>query len=183
MTDPDVTPRRCSATNRSGEPCGCPPLRDRDTCSAHSPTIPDEARFGSSERARAAGHAGGRPRVERPTDLMRRLVHEHVAAFISPLFEVAGLDVRLVNGEVVVTPRPGGRAEMTEQQIAVVKVCNQVMDRVDGRARQQVEVSGPDGGPVDVNADGEWDLNKLSSGELATLQEMAVRAQRREPPA
>ncbi len=182
MTD-DAKPaaRRCSATNRRGEPCGCPPLKGHETCSAHSPAIPDESRFGSAERARVAGQLGGRPRVERATDVARRLVAENVAVVLGPLFEALGHHVRVVDGEPVLVPRRAGRARMTAQQIAVVGVAEKLLDRVDGRARQQVELSGPAGGPIDLKTDSGWDMNKLSPDELAQLQDMAVRARPERP--
>lgn len=50
MATTDDKPR-CRGTNKAGEPCGCPPRKGTDYCSAHSPVSPGSARFGSPEQA------------------------------------------------------------------------------------------------------------------------------------
>jgi hypothetical protein len=94
--------RRCTGTNRAGEPCGAPPLHG-DCCSAHDRMRPDETRFGSHVQAQAAGRLGGRPRKPRATELARRRLEEKVVVELRR----QGYDVELVDGRARIVPGPG----------------------------------------------------------------------------
>lgn len=65
-------PRRsCKGTSkRTGQPCKAPALTDDDYCSAHSPNLPAEARFGSPEQAGTAARGVERkyPRLREVTE-------------------------------------------------------------------------------------------------------------------
>jgi hypothetical protein len=180
-----VTARRCSATTRAGEPCRAAPLKGRETCSAHDPLSPGSTRFGCPAQAREAGVQGGRPRVPRSTELQRRLVEEHAGAVVRPYFRALGLDVdedgnvtRLERGAIVVARDKEGNvhASDVEDLAAQITAAEHLLNRVYGKPRQQLEHTGPDGGPIEVKDAAGVDLRRLSDDDLKELEGLLRRA-------
>ena len=85
--------RRCKAKNKAGKPCKATPLKAKDFCSAHDPSLPDSARFGSHAQAKEAAKLAGRPPMPKPTDIARQLVERHVFAVLRPHFKALGLEL------------------------------------------------------------------------------------------
>jgi hypothetical protein len=187
MTD-TAAPRRCAATNRRGQPCNAPPMRDRDFCCSHDPIRPDETRFGSTEQAAAAAQLGGRPRIPRPREVAQRLVEENVAAVLRPHWLVLGYDVVAGEDGLVLARVPGGGAKLTaswqgevsvsphDDLMTMVTASERLLDRVYGKPRQALEHTGAGGGPIDVR-DGRSDLRKLSTAELDALEVLLEKAE------
>jgi hypothetical protein len=148
--------KRCTGTSKSGKPCGAPPLKGTDRCSAH-PLDPASPRFGSPAQASAAGRLGGRPRLPRPTEVAQRLIEENVTAILRPHFLALGIELhqdgtttRLEGGALMYGESKDGVvvASRYEDLAAQMEAAEKLLNRVYGRPKQQTEVSGPDGGPV-----------------------------------
>lgn len=152
----------CSGINKAGGPCGAHPLKGTDHCAAH-PISPDSARFGSPEQAREAAKSAGRPRLPKPTDVARRLIEENVAVVLRPHFRALGHDVEVDDQGVHLVPVEGGGAKLHgtskdgyvrvsdhDDLGAQMTASEKLQDRVWGRPKQQTEISGPDGGPLEV---------------------------------
>lgn len=158
--------RQCKAEKRTGGPCGAPPLvpgkmfgdyaASGDYCLTHDPDLPDEFRIGG------ATEGGGRKRVTRPHEVARRLVEENVVAVLRPYWRTLGFDVeigddgpelvKLHDGGAKVTAAYQGEvvASDVEDLGAQMAAAEKLLDRVYGRPMQATEISGPEGGPVQV---------------------------------
>lgn len=151
--------RACQGTTRTGTPCTVPPLtatgaatlglpeHDQPWCRAHHPDLPASARFGSRAQARAAGRQGGRPRVPRVVDILKERLEADADEWIRALKDALGAEMPYTVGygeDAYVEFVPDHRTRLKAIEIA--------LDRAYGRPRQQTEVSGPEGGPVQVEA-------------------------------
>jgi hypothetical protein len=175
--------RQCTGITKRGTPCRTAPLKGTDRCAAH-PLSPGSTRFGSPAQAREAGLQGGRPRVPRSTELQRHLVEEHAWAVVRPYFRTLGLDVdeggtvrELERGAIHVgRDKEGGVYTSTVEDLgAQVAAAEALLNRVLGRPRQALEHTGPDGGPIKVDA-ARVDLRKLSDDELELLERILTHA-------
>lgn len=137
--------RRCQAKTKRGTRCQAAPLRGRKYCSAHDPDLPDSTRFGSKEQATRAGQLGGRPRNPRPHEVLRERIEADIDRWLKPIEDA------LEHGRpVVIWDARAGRHEiqMVADPALALKAMQIAFDRVYGRPRQQVELTGEDGGPV-----------------------------------
>ncbi len=162
-----MTVRRCTGTTRAGEPCRAAPLKGCDHCSAHDPLSPAETRSGSVQQASRAGAQGGaagrRPRV---VDVIRERIEEDIEPVIS-----AQVDALTADRGVVVGQGESASVEFVPDHDARIKAARELLDRAYGRARQALEVTGEDGGPVALeDARHGLDLRRLSDDELDQLQ-------------
>lgn len=153
--------RSCHKENRKGGPCGAPVIKGSDppVCISHA----DE------ETKRSAGFGGaqpgsGRPALPKPTEIMRRLVEQHVEAVIGPHFRTLGFEVvRDANGELSIQASENGGAKVFgESKEGVVRIseyddlgahiaaAEKLLDRVYGRPKQTTELTGEGGGPVEL---------------------------------
>lgn len=190
------TRRACRGTTRAGNPCRAPPLtatgatkyqlpaKDHDWCAAHHPDIPESSRFGSHAQATEAGQQGGRPAVPRTTEVLRKLVNDNALVLARPHFLTLGYDVRLGDdGEPYLVEVEGGGAKLygtaksgrvvvSEHNDlgAMMTAVEQLMNRVNGKPKQATEISGPEGGPVEVVAP--LDARTKSAKALALLQQL-----------
>lgn len=149
---------KCTGTKKAGGPCGAPALKGTERCAAH-PLDPDSPRFGSPAQAREAGKKGGRPALPKPTDVARRLIEENVTAILRPHFLALGLEL---HADGTTTRLEGGATMYGESKDGVVVASNyedlgaqiaaaeKLLDRVYGRPKQATEISGPEGGPVEI---------------------------------
>jgi hypothetical protein len=133
-------------------------------CRAHDEDLPPSARFGSRERARENGKLGGRPPNPKPSEVMRRLVEQHVETVIAPHFRTLGYKLeRNEAGELTIVPDENGGAkiygESKEGDINVtdhddlgahIAAAEKLLDRVYGRPKQATELTGSEGGPVEI---------------------------------
>lgn len=158
--------RQCKAEKRTGGPCGSPPLvpgkmfgdysASGDFCLTHDPDLPDEYRIGG------ATPGGGRKRKPRPDEVARRLVEDNVIAVLRPYWRTLGFDVVIgADGpELEKLPDGGAKATATHQGEVIASdiedlgtqmaAAEKLLDRVYGRPRQATEISGPEGGAVEV---------------------------------
>jgi hypothetical protein len=124
--------------------------------------------------------------VPRSTELQRQLVEEHASAVVRPFFRALGLDVdregnvtELERGAIHVgRDKDGGvHPSDVEDLAAQITAAEALLNRVYGKPRQQLEHTGPDGGPIELDAaDSGLDLRKLSLEQLDQLQELVDRA-------
>ncbi len=162
--------RVCHGERKAGGPCGARPLRvgtvlggvrlSGDYCRAHDPDVPESVRFGTSAQAREASLiGGGRPPMPKPTDIARQLIERHVYMVLRPHFRTIGLDLhddgsttRLDRGAIVTGESKDGEviASDIEDLGAQIAAAEKLLDRVYGRPKQTQEVTGADGGPLEM---------------------------------
>jgi hypothetical protein len=154
-TDPG--PRGCHGTTKTGKPCGASPLKGTTRCGAH-PEDPASARFGSPAQASRAGKLGGRPPLPRPTEVARKLIEENVTAILRPHFLAIGIELhadgtttRLEGGATMFGESKEGEivASQYEDLGAQIQAAEKLLDRVYGRPKQQTELVGEGGGPIE----------------------------------
>lgn len=180
-----MTPRRrCAGTTKKGQPCKAMPLKGRDTCLAHS----DPDTRASVGFVPEAGKLGGRPRIPRPTEVLREIVESDVLAFIEPELRILGLEVAYDEDDRPrLRRREGGGAKLYasskdgdtvvssyEDLAAMAAAANRIFDRVYGRPRQAVEHSGPEGGPIRTEQG--VDLARLPLDDRRQLLELLEKA-------
>lgn len=150
--------RACAATTKKGEPCKAAPLEGRDVCLAHA----DE------ETRESTGFGGpqenaGRPPLPKVTDLLREKVEERADEITRALFDALAADkavtISLGRGETSVD-------YVTDHAIRIT-AARELLDRVYGKPKQTQELSGPDGGPID--------LSGTSDAELLALRDQLAR--------
>lgn len=166
--------RGCHGETTKGKPCDANPLKAGTViegvtvkgkhCRAHDPDLPPSARFGSRAHARENGLKGGRPAMPKPTEVMRNLIEEGIEAIIAPYFRTLGL--KLEAGEdgrlhPVVDPTGGAKifGESKEGEInmtnfddlgAHIAAAEKLLDRVYGKPKQSTELTGAEGGAVEI---------------------------------
>ncbi len=185
-------PRKCAGTTKKGKPCGASPLKDTTFCLAHSDEeVRDSMGFGGAQPG------AGRPRVSKPAEVAQRLVLDNELAIQRPYWRVLGYDVRIgPDGPYLVElidPETGERAggaklygtskdgivKMSghEDLGAQINAAEKIQDRAFGKARQAVEHSGPEGGPIETAGV----VNVVPAGdrraEILSLIEPAVNAE------
>jgi hypothetical protein len=160
-----MTARRCTGTTRSGTPCKATPRGDTGLCNAHSPKeTQDFAGFGGPQ----AG--AGRPRKPRVVDVIRERIEQDMEPVIAALVDALSAD-----RGVVVGAGESAELELLPDHAARIAAARELLDRAYGRARQALEVTGEDGGPIEL-ADAGLDLRKLTDDELEALQRLVDRA-------
>ncbi|HSC20788.1 MAG TPA: hypothetical protein VLC07_03580 [Solirubrobacterales bacterium] len=175
MAKPKAGKRGCCGETKRKTLCDATPLKAGTViegvtvkgkhCRAHDPDIPDSARFGSHAQAREAAKLGGRPANPRPTEIMRRLVEDHVESVIAPHFRTLGYDVERdeESGELRIVKSENGGAKifgeskegdinMTDHDDlgAHIAAAEKLLDRIYGRPKQATELTGAEGGPVEI---------------------------------
>jgi hypothetical protein len=162
-----VTARRCTGTTRRGTPCKATPRGDTGLCNAHSPKeTQDSAGFGGPQPG------AGRPRKPRVVDVIRERIEQDMEPVIAALVDALSAD-----RGVVVGAGESAELELIPDHAARIAAARELLDRAYGRARQALEVTGEDGGPVALDDVGEaLDLRKLSDEELEQLEELVTRA-------
>lgn len=133
-------------------------------CRAHDPDLPASSRFGSHAQAREAAKLGGRPPMPKPSEIMRRLVEEHVESVLAPHFRTLGYKVvRSEDGELTIEADPEGGAKiygeskegdinMTQHDDlgAQIVAAEKLLDRIYGRPKQSTELTGAEGGALEI---------------------------------
>jgi hypothetical protein len=162
--------RRCKAKAKTGRRCRAAPLRGRDTCIAH--TRKDEISLDFGGRQPGAG----RPRKPKPSEELRRIVDAEARAIVRPFFAAIGVDVHddgttsPCRGAMLVGRHEGQLVESDIEDLgARMAAARELLDRVYGRPRQQLEVAGVDDGPIELETTG-LNLSSFTNEELELLQ-------------
>lgn len=113
-----------------------------------------------------SGNPGGRPKRRQWTDALERFGDQ-------PLPEPVRLALKLPRSATWVDA--GTVAAFRQVIKGNVQALKEVIDRVEGKAAQRIEVSGPDAGPVDI------DLSVLPEKDLRLLIGLLTKAQNRRP--
>jgi hypothetical protein len=134
--------RRCTATNKHGNPCRSWALKDQRFCLAHADQQTKASRgFGGVQEG------GGRPPKPRVVDVLR----ERIEADIDKWFAVL-TEARDAERAVVVGNGPQAYLEMVPDAGTRLAAFREAFDRVYGKAKQTTELTGADGGPLEVAA-------------------------------
>jgi hypothetical protein len=164
-------PPSCSATTRKGQPCKVAPLKGSEYCRAHDPTLPDSSRFGSPAQAAVAGSAPKPHKLgarEAMNEAFLEAAREHRDAIIAAYID--GLDAERT---VVVGNGPSAFTESVPDPPTRLTAAEKLTDRVIGKPRQGVEITGADGGPIVSAA---LDLSALNAQELKVLRALLDKA-------
>ncbi len=137
--------QRCSQLNRNGQPCQASPLKGKQVCAAHDPTLPDTTRFGSPVQAGMAGKLGGAAtRHPRVPEVMREQIEARLDDVLAPHFRALTSAVVIAQhqGQVFASDVPdlGARIAATER----------LLDRAYGRPRPATAETGVDGGRMSL---------------------------------
>jgi hypothetical protein len=160
--------RQCKGTNRRGEPCGVAPSKGSDWCRAHDPNLPESDRFGSREQSARAG-ASEKPRVPRLREALAARIEERadeiIAALLDGISATEGFTIKVGPDETEFVEHPDFKTRL--------QYVREALDRHLGRPKQQTEITGPEGGAVQVE---QVDLSRLSTDELRELRGLLGRA-------
>ncbi len=165
MTRTTPGKRQCKGERKAGGPCGANPMRPGTVvkgitvtgkwCLQHDEDLPTSAKIGG----RAHGSLGGRPPMPKPTDIARQLIERHVYMVLRPHFRTIGLELaddgtvtRLERGAIVTGESKDGEviASDIEDLGAQIAAAEKLLDRVYGRPKVTQEVTGADGGPLEL---------------------------------
>jgi hypothetical protein len=147
-----VAKRRCKGLNKQGEPCKAAPLKDRDVCLAHAePELREKTGFVPDNGK------GGRPRQPRPTELLR----EKMLELIDPAVD-AIRDALEAERAIVVGSGEHAEVELVPDHPVRTRAAQEVFDRTAGKPAQAVEVTGADGGAVEVEAATDHETRELA---------------------
>lgn len=150
--------RKCHGRTVKGTPCRATPLRKGTEiggvkvkgkhCRRHDPDIPDSARFGTKEQAKAAGDMGGRPRKPRPDDVLRQRIEENIDRWLQPLEDALGQGkpVQMWDGD-----ERKHHIEFVPDPALAMKAMKFAFERVYGKPRQAIDLAGADGGTLQVS--------------------------------
>lgn len=175
---------RCKAKTRAGKPCKSPPLTGGDFCLSHDVKAREKARFSGSQPN------AGRPRLVTPMDAARQLVAEKIDALIRPHFKALGYDIEvtydrdgpslnlieLERGATIFGESKDGDVVASEYEdlAAQIAAAEKLMDRLWGRPKQAVEMSGGmrvegvDIAPI-TNADREREVRQILEAQRAAV--------------
>lgn len=129
---------RCTATTKAGTPCKAPPLNGTKLCMSHSPAETRESLGFVADNGK-----GGRKPNPRAVDVLRERLEERIDEVLDPLFEALEAEASIVVGAGLVR-QPDHRTRIT--------AVRELLDRVYGKPKQQTEITGANGGPVEIVA-------------------------------
>lgn len=138
--------RRCQGTTKAGKPCKAAPLKDGAYCCAHDRTRSDDDRFGSPAWSSRAG-ASPKPHVPKLIEALAAKVEEHAEQLVQ-----AYIDALAADRGVVVGFGENAELELVPDYAMRVRAADAIYDRLLGKPRQQTEISGPEGGPIELDA-------------------------------
>lgn len=135
-----MTKPTCTSTTKAGNPCKSPPLTGTTHCISHAPR----------ETKVSAGFGGpqpgaGRPRAPRAVDVLKERIEQDIDAVLNPLW--AALDA---TSGLVVGNGSTAEVEVIPDFRTRITAARELLDRAYGRPKQATEISGPDGGPVEL---------------------------------
>jgi hypothetical protein len=135
----------CKATivkgKRAGEVCGKTLYGDTDKCWGHQPkAVKDEKGFGGPQEG------SGPPRRPRMSDMFWEVYEEKRSELRAAVDEALTAERAVVVGN-----GPTAHVELVPDHPTRLKALDMVADRTDGKPRQSVEMSGPEGSPITAN--------------------------------
>jgi hypothetical protein len=136
-----MTSRRCQGTTKRGAPCRAKPLTGSDYCVAHS----DAETRASMGFTPDAGKLGGRPPNPRPAEILRQRIEADIDKWYDVLIEA-----REAERAVVVGHGEHAEVEMVPEYGTRLAAFREALDRAWGKPKQATEITGADGGPVQV---------------------------------
>lgn len=142
MTRKKTGKHGCTGTTKKHTLCNAHPLKGTNECLAHSD---EETRasvgFGGSE----AGSLGGRPKLPRVVDIIRERIEAQADQLLDALFNALeaeeGVAIAVKGGGATLVAIPDHRTRIT--------AAKELLDRAYGKPKQQTEITGGDGGPVE----------------------------------
>jgi transposase len=173
----------CSATTRAGGPCRRPPGKGKTRCWAHSGGTdvgrPDGLTEAAADRivnalragaytAEAAAHAGVSVRT------FQRWRARGEQADAEERYRTFAERAAKAEAEAKVFAIGIVRTAMSQDWRAAAWLLEHRWPQEWGR--RNVEVTGPEGGPVEVQEAGRWDLGALSDEELELLETLRKKA-------
>lgn len=135
--------RKCKGTTKAGKSCKANPLKGRDTCIAHAD---EETRTSLNFQQ---GPRPGRPRTPTVIEAIREKVEAQADEVVAKLWEM----VESAERAVVVGNGSDAHVEIVPDSDLRLKAIREMLDRSHGRPKQTAEISGPEGGPVELAAD------------------------------
>lgn len=129
---------RCAGKNVAGDPCRAHAMRGRDRCIAHA-----EKEIQASVGFGGAQPGGGRPRNPRAVDVIRERIEADIDKYLRVPEEA-------LNATRVVGYNSDGEAIEMPDHPTRLAAFKEILDRSYGRPKQQTEVTGADGGPLQV---------------------------------
>lgn len=147
---------RCKATTKKGKSCRAPVLSAEtkidghavsgEHCRAHDPVLPAELRLGSPAQAAVAGAKGGAAgKHPRFTEMLREAVAAEVEDFFAPYREALQ-----ATQAVVVGNGPSATVELVPDFRTRLMAMDKLLDRLEGKPRQAMELTGDGGGPIET---------------------------------
>ncbi len=141
--------RRCTSLTVKGKPCKAWAIAERETCLAHSPKEDREAVGFVPE----AGRLGGRPREPKLIDVMVRRVEAAADKVMEAHFRALGVVGWTKEGAPIIDESAAamevGRSHLGKVYLTDIAdlgarqaAADKLLDRVYGRTRQAVELSG-----------------------------------------
>lgn len=125
---------RCTAATTTGKPCQAHPLKGTSLCLAHS-----DRQSRESLGFRADNGKGGRKPNPRAVDVLRERLEARIDEVLDPLFEALEAEASIVVGT--------GLVRQADHRTRITAV-RELLDRVYGKPKQQTEITGANGGPV-----------------------------------
>lgn len=142
---------RCTATTKAGTPCKAPPLDGTKLCMSHSPAETRESLGFVADNGK-----GGRKPNPRAVDVLRERLEERIDEVLNPLFDALAAEVDY---------GPDHRTRIT--------AVRELLDRVYGKPKQVSEITGADGGPVQIRAPLDADERSARAARLLKAQGLA----------
>lgn len=146
---------RCRAKTRAfGEPCPMyrailehpetGKLYRAATCYAHLPPKVREMFQAKPFGGKVPGTGGPRPKP-RVNDVLKQMIEQEITAWLQPLFEALHAEKPVVVGN-----GRHARVELLPDHRTRLQAVESVLDRIYGKPKQTTELTGADGGPVEV---------------------------------
>lgn len=129
---------RCDAITKKGKQCTRAALEGHATCLSHASKEVKESRgFGGAQKG------AGRPKQPRVVDLLREKLDEHADQVLQVF-----VDAMTADRGVVVGNGPEAHVEYVPDHPTRIRAAESYLDRVVGKPRQAVEVTGAEGQPL-----------------------------------
>ena len=115
------------------------------------------------------------------------MVEENALAVLKPYWRILGYDIELTDDGPKLVDRPHGGAKLSatfegdvvvsehDDLAAMMNAAERMLDRVHGKPKQQTEITGADGGPVQTEQAIDW--SKLSVDERKAMADLWRKAQ------
>lgn len=155
-----MSERTCKGITKKGKPCKAAPLKDRDVCLAHADAATRESTGFVPDNGK-----GGRPRTPRVVDVIREMIEEEMGPVLQALFE--GLEA---DQGIALNVRGGGmEIGYVPDHATRIRAAKEILDRAYGRPKQETELTGPGGGPIEHDHVGIPTSQDFQSGVAAVL--------------